>query len=51
MYLYGGFASDVSHQEVHGNIFTVHVSVHPVLDVSGHLVCVQIVEVLKKKKN
>ena len=49
MYLYGGFAGDVSHQEVHGNVLAVHVSVHPVLDVSRHLVSVQIVEVLEKK--
>lgn len=50
MYLYGGFACDVCNQEVHGNIFTVHVSVHPVLDVSWHLVCIQIVEVLEWKQ-
>lgn len=49
-YLYGGFACDVCNQEVHGNIFTVHVSVHPVLDVSWHLVCIQIVEVLEGEK-
>lgn len=50
MYLYGGFACDVCDQEVHGYIFTVHVSVHPVLDVSRHLVSIQIVEVLQQKQ-
>lgn len=43
----GGFACDVGHKEVHGDVLAVHVSVHPVLDVPGHLVCVQIVEVLE----
>jgi hypothetical protein len=45
-HLYWGFARDVGNQEVHGDIFTVHVCVHPILDVSRHLVRVQIVEVL-----
>lgn len=49
MYLYGRFACDVCNQEVHGNIFTVHVSIHPILDVSWHLVRVQIVEILEWK--
>lgn len=48
-YLYWGFASDVGHKEIHGNIFTVHMSIHPVLNVSGHFICVEIVEVLKRK--
>ena len=47
-HLDGGFAGDVGNQEVHGDVFTVHVCVHPVLDVSRHLVRVQIVEVLRR---
>lgn len=50
MYLYGGFACDVCDQEVHGNVLAVHMSVHPVLNVSGHLVRVQIIEVLEQKQ-
>lgn len=50
LYLYGGFAGDVGHQEVHGDILTVHMSIHPVLDVSWHLVSVQVVEVLERKE-
>lgn len=50
MYLYGGFACDVCHQEVHGDVLAVHMSVHPVLNVPGHLVRVQIIEVLEQKQ-
>lgn len=50
MYLYGGFACDVCDQEVHGDVLAVHMSVHPVLNVSGHLVRVQIIEVLEEKR-
>lgn len=50
MYLYGGFACDVCDQEVHGDVLAVHMSVHPVLNVSGHLVRVQIIEVLEQKQ-
>ena len=37
-YLDDSFPCDVSHQEIHGNVFTVHMSIHPVLDVPRHLV-------------
>ena len=50
-YLDRGFAGDVGDQEVHCDVFAVHVSVHPVLDVSWHLICVEVVEVLGGEKN
>lgn len=50
MYLYGGFSCDVCNQEVHGDVLTVHMSIHPVLNVSRHLIRVQIIKVLKQKQ-
>ena len=31
-----GFPGIVTDDEIHGNVFTVHVFIHPVFDVSGH---------------
>lgn len=45
-YLDDSFPCDVSHQEIHGNVFTVHMSIHPVLDVPRHLVGIQVVKIL-----
>lgn len=50
MYLYGGFSCDVCNQEVHGDVLTVHMSIHPVLNVSRHLIGVQIIKVLEQKQ-
>lgn len=45
-YLDDSFPRDIGHQEIHGNIFTVHVSIHPVLDVPRHFVGIQVIKVL-----
>lgn len=45
-YLDDSFPCDIGHQKIHGNIFTVHVSIHPVLDVSRHFVGVQVIKIL-----
>lgn len=45
-YLDDSFPRDISHQEIHGNVFTVHMSVHPVLDVPRHFVGIQVIKIL-----
>lgn len=45
-YLNDSFPCNVGHQEIHGNIFTVHVSIHPVLDVPRHFVGIQVIKIL-----
>lgn len=48
-YLDDSFPCDVGYQEVHGNVFTVHVCIHPVLDISGHFIGIQVVKILSGK--
>lgn len=45
-YLDDSFPRDVSHQKIHGDVFTVHMSIHPALDVPRHFVGVQVVKIL-----
>ena len=48
-YLDDSFSRDVSYQEVHGNVFTVHMSIHPVLDIPRHFVGIQVIKILSGK--
>lgn len=50
-YLYRRFPRDVGHQEVHSDVLAVHMSIHPVLNVTRHLVRVQIIKVLQDKRD
>lgn len=50
IYLYRSFPRDVGHQEVHGDVLAVHMSIHPVLNVARHLVRVQIIKVLPDQR-
>ena len=50
-YLDGRLAGDVGHQEVHGDVLTVHVVVDPVLDTFRQGVRIAVVPVLKQNEN
>ena len=43
MHLEGWQTSIVADEEVHGDVLTVEVVVHPLPDLSRHLICVQVV--------
>ena len=43
----GSLAGDVGDEEVHGDVFTVHVVIHPLPDIAWHVVSIQITVILE----